>query len=403
MQNHRHKAIFSIIFTVCLVVPFSIDIFISGLPEIGQHFPGANISLLLSVALFGFALAQPFYGPLLDRFGRRPVLLAGLWIYTLASAQVMLANSFELLIIGRFIQTLGACSATISIYAIARDSYTEERLLRVMSSIMALMGISPAIAPLLGSLLNAEWGWRASFIFLFVMGCFFTVFVQFFFKETLTNKNREALTVKNIIMTYANLARNSKFLMYCVISGFSYSVLFSYFNLSPLFIIEQMHFSLISYGIIVAMNALAIVATTILIPMLAKKFSLLHIMRAGLMVILIGGVFMGLINVYLKPNLYTFMLPMGLTTTGIGMIRGTASASAMQLAAKQIAGSAAAFFNFITFVSGAFATIVTARLIHQIPGFGLFISLMALAGLGMMLLNKGRKPIASSAIEPGGE
>ena len=88
-----NKFIFNAILSVCIIVPFSNDIFISGFVEMKNYFDTANISLVLSVFFFGLAVSQPIYGPLLDRFGRRPVLLMGLWIFTLASAQVMLTHS----------------------------------------------------------------------------------------------------------------------------------------------------------------------------------------------------------------------------------------------------------------------------------------------------------------------
>ena len=265
-ETRSYKFIFLAVLSVCLVPPLSNDIFISGLPAINQHFPGANTALILSIALFGLALAQPFYGPLLDRFGRRPVLLTGLWIYTLASAQVMLTDSFTALLIGRFLQAIGACSAIITVFAIVRDTYQHDQLIKATGLIMAMIGISPTLAPLIGSLLNNVWGWRASFVFLFIIGCLFLGLIQFFFKETLLNKNTSALAWKNILGNYLRLAQQPNFLTYCILSGSSYSILFSYFNLSSLFIIQQMHFGLISYGLIVAVNAIAIITMAKLTP-----------------------------------------------------------------------------------------------------------------------------------------
>lgn len=384
MQKKYYAIIFLIILSVCLVVPFSIDIFISGFPAMSRYFPGANVSLILSVALLGLAVAQPIYGPLLDRFGRRPVLMVGLWIYTIASAQVMLTNSFTLLLIGRVIQALGACSAIISVFAIARDSYHEEKLIKATSLIMAMIGVSPAIAPLIGSLLNTLWGWRSSFIFLFIIGVFYALLVQIFFKETLLNKNHKALVFKNIFSNYLLLAKTPGFLMYCLTSGFSYSVLFSYLSLSSLFIIEQLHFNLINYGIIVAINALAIVVVAIFAPQLAKILSLSFTIKLGLSIIFFGGFLMWGVNLYFPTNIYTFMLPMFITTIGIGLIRPTASASALQLSPRQIAGSASAFFSFVSFIAGSIATTISAKLIYHVSSFGLFIMIMAISALLVM-------------------
>ncbi len=116
------RFIFTTILSVCVIVPLSNDIFISGMPAMKQYFAvGDNISWVLSFSLLGLAAAQLFYGPFSDRFGRKPVLLFGLLLYTFASAQVMSTDSFSWLLLGRFIQAMGACSAITSALAIARD------------------------------------------------------------------------------------------------------------------------------------------------------------------------------------------------------------------------------------------------------------------------------------------
>jgi Bcr/CflA subfamily drug resistance transporter len=381
MNTRRHTVFFTVILSVCVLVPLANDLFISGMPEMRNFFMGDNISLVFSISLLGLAVAQPFYGPLSDRFGRKPVLLAGLLIYTLASAQVMFANTFVPLLIGRFFQAIGVCSAIASALPIARDTCEQDELVKASSLIMAIMGAGPALSPLFGSFLNNQWGWRASFVFLFVLGCFYLLWISIFLKETHINKNMEALAFGQIWRNYANLAKQPNFLKYCFASGFSYGVLFSYINLSPFFIIEKMHFNLINFGIIVAINALAIITMAIFTPKIAKKLTLPFTMQLGLGIIFGSGLLMWLLNILFTENIYVFMIPIFLTTVGIGMIRTTASAGAMQLVQSQIAGSAAAFFNLFSFISGFLAINITTKLIHTVAGFGLFITVMGAAAL----------------------
>lgn len=376
-----HSFFFYLVLSVCLVVPFSIDLFISGLPAISHAFPGADVSWILSIALLGIAIAQPVYGPLLDRFGRKPVLLCGLFVYTLASLEIILVHSFTALLIGRFIQALGACSAIISAFAIVRDCYHGEQLIKAMSTVMALIGVSPALAPLLGSILNNKWGWKASFIFLFGVGCFYTLLILFFFKETQREKNYHALSLVHIGRNYNQLIKSAGFLPYALISALSYGILFSYFNLSSFFLIAQMHFGLIAYGWIVAFNALAIIIMAKYTPAIVSKITLLRALQLGVLLIFLGGIGMGLSSDYFGENLYTFMIPMFITTLGIGMIRPTAGAGAMHVAHHKMTGSAAALFNFISFIGSALATTVTAKIIGNVVDFGLFVIFMALAAL----------------------
>ena len=400
MPPKTHPYLFAVILTTCLVIPFSIDIFLSGLPAIAHHFLGSNVSLVLSVALLAFALVQPIYGPLLDRFGRRPVLIIGLWIYTLASAQVMLSDHFTWLLVGRFFQAIGGCSATIGILAIVRDSYSGKKLLQVTSIIMAMIGISPTLAPLLGSVLNDQWGWRASFVFLFIFGGFFLFIIQVFFKESLAVKNKDALRVRYILSNYAYLAKQHGFMIYAINGGLAFSVLFSYFSLSALFLIDQMHVSLIHYGLLVAANALALIFMALLAPTLHLRFSLNHLMHFSFIIMLLGGVLMWLCNAFHPANPTTFMLPMFLTTLGIGLVRPVSSTGIMQHAPNHLIGSTSALFNFIAFILGAVASAISALLIDGIAHLGVYIVVISLIGLSLSLVNPYIMTATLKIVEP---
>lgn len=370
-----------LIFMVCLVVPFSIDIFLASLPDMNIYFHNANSVLVMSIFLLGFSLSQPFYGPLLDRFGRRPVLLVGLLIFLLASWQLMFVNSFSFMLVLRFVQALGACSAVIAVPAIARDVYQNEELLKAISFIMTMIGVSPAIAPLFGSILAHFFNWRASFVFLFILGAFFISFVFFLFKETIAHKNYQALHVKNIVSNYAHLAKQKKFISPTITAALSYSVMFAYLNLSSMFILKQMHFSMLQYGIIITLNAIPIILMASLTPRIAKRISLTNIMQIGLGFIFIGGIMMWILNNFIVHNIYSFEFPIIVALVGIGLIRPSASASALGAAEKKIAGFASAFFNFTGFMAGAFSSAISSRIIINVENFGVFICFVALLAL----------------------
>ena len=380
--------LFALILTTCLVIPFSIDIFLSGLPAIAAHFPGQDVSLVLSVALIAFALVQPFYGPLFDRFGRRPVLITGLSIYTLASFQVMLSDHYSWLLVGRFFQAIGGCSATIGILAVVRDTYQGAQLLRVTSIIMAMIGVSPTLAPLLGSILNNQWGWRASFVFLFILGAFFLCLISLFFKESLLVKNKNALGFKNIFGNYALLAKLPGFLMYSIAGGIAFSVLFSYFSLSSFILIEHLHVSLITYGLLVAANALALIIMALIAPRLHRYFSLNTLMHGSFLIMLAGGALMWLLNTFNTPTPATFMIPMFLATLGIGLVRPVSSTGIMHLAPSHLTGSTSALFNFIAFMMGALSCTISSLYIHSTPHLGLSIIVLSLVGLCLPWLNQ---------------
>ncbi len=372
------KVLFYLSLSVCVIVPFSNDIFVSAIPEMSQFFHTNRIPLIISIFLLGLALSQPFYGPLSDRYGRKPVLLIGLIIFTLSSLAIVLTDSFPILVAARFVQALGACSAIVSALAIIRDACKPEEIVKATAIVMALIGVCPAIAPLLGSYFTTHWGWRSNFIYMLILGVFFTFIILFSFKETIANKNMDAHKIKHIGKNYLELLQKKALLNYCITSGFSYGALFSYFALSALFIIEQFKFSIIQYGWIVALNAVAIILMSIFAPKMARKITLAKTVFIGSLVLISGGIIMAATNYFFDPTIYSFMLPMFLCTLGIGTIRPTASGGAMSESPKKIAGSAAALFNFTSFAGGAIATTIASLLARTPYRFGLFIVILGI-------------------------
>ena len=137
----------------------------------------ATVQLTMPVFFIGLALGQLFYGPLSDRYGRRPPLLAGIALYTLASAACALAPSIETLLVGRFVQALGGCAGMTIAMAVVRDRYDPREGARTLSLLMLVMGIAPILAPLAGGWILVLFDWQAIFWLLTVFGlaCFLAV------------------------------------------------------------------------------------------------------------------------------------------------------------------------------------------------------------------------------------
>lgn len=388
-----------LILSVCMLVPMSIDIFISGLPAIHAHFPGHSVAMVMGASLLGITISQLFYGPLLDRFGRKPVILTGLLIFTIASVVIVQTTGFNTLLWARFIQAFGGTATVVGVMAITKDTFPKEQLMGKIGLVMAMIGVSPVVAPLIGSFANAHFGWRASFSLLVILGIFYLFVIGFIFKESIHAKNLEALKVSHIVKNYATLLGTGGFLSYCLTSGFTYCILFSYLNISAFIIIKDMGYHVVSYGVIVAVNAVVIVLMAKFSPNLAKKIGLNKTIHLGLAVIIAGGVLMYFLNQHTE-TLATFMVPMFVTTIGAGIIRPTANGGAMQLAPKPVIGSAAACFNFITFGMGAIASIYSLDFVKTVNEFSVFIIAFGLMPMVVMLIHslslRGQRPRQSS-------
>jgi len=149
--------------------PLSVDMYLASLPDMGRLLgaPASQVQLTISFYLFGFAIAQVFYGPLSDRHGRKPVLLAALAIYLTATLACALSTSIEALIAARFAQAVGSSGAIVLARAVVRDMYDGASLGRELSKIAAIMALAPLFAPLIGGVLQTLFGWRANFVGLF--------------------------------------------------------------------------------------------------------------------------------------------------------------------------------------------------------------------------------------------
>src|SRR3974390_1224520 len=150
--------------------PLSMDMYLPSLPDIGRtrQVPVLQGQLTISSYLFGFAVGQIFYGPVSDRLGRRPVLLAALVGYALATLGCAAAQSIDALIALRFVQALGGAGAIVLARAVVRDLYSGVRAGRELSLMGSIQALAPILAPVIGGALQTVFGWRASFILLVI-------------------------------------------------------------------------------------------------------------------------------------------------------------------------------------------------------------------------------------------
>lgn len=372
------RLFFLMLFSVCVVTPFGTDIFIASLPEINRIFVTKSAELAVSVFLLGLASTQLFYGPLLDRFGRKPVLIGGLALYVVASVVTVLSGSIEQLLIGRFFQAAGACGTIVSLLAIVQDIFPRQRRMAIIGAMMGIIGFCPVLSPVLGSYLQVHWGWRAGFVFLLALGIYCLVLVIVVLRETSVEKKPDALAPQVIFRKYLSLLSNGRFRSYALTSCFSYAILFSYVAVSPFFLIDHFELPVAYFGMVFATIAIPLVLMSYLAPVLTKNSSTYSMTVLAALTILLGALIMVGANLVLGEGPELLVIPMLIAAFGIGAINALAGAAALELFPGEDTGSASAMYNFFCFAGGA----VFSALISYLAGRSLLAFAVSLVVLG---------------------
>src|SRR6185312_3603791 len=203
-------ALTALLAALTAVGPLSTDMYLPSLPDIARDL-GASTPLVqftLSAYLIGFACGQIVYGPISDRHGRKPVLLAAVALFTFGTLVCMMSTSIEMLIVARTLQALGGTGAVVVTRAIVRDLYSGARAGRELSLIGSVMALAPVVAPIGGGVLQTAFGWRSIFIVLAVAGAAAFVVVWRSLPETLAKRAAEAASASSMVRSYRIVAGN---------------------------------------------------------------------------------------------------------------------------------------------------------------------------------------------------
>lgn len=235
MTKRRYYFLILILGALTALAPFSIDMYLPGFPGIARSFgiDTAQVSLSLSSFFIGISFGQVLYGPLIDRFGRKPPLYAGLLLYLGASAGCFFAPTIHLLIGLRFLQALGSCAAGVVSTAMVRDLFPVKDNAKIFSLLLLVLGASPMIAPSVGGFISTAFGWRAIFIVLFSLAFLVLLIAFFFLPESHQPDESHSLKAGPILMGFWKVIKVPKFITYAIGGGIALSGLFAYVADSP--------------------------------------------------------------------------------------------------------------------------------------------------------------------------
>jgi MFS transporter, DHA1 family, multidrug resistance protein len=374
------------------VSPFSIDMYLPAFPQIAHDLgtTQAEISLSVSGYFVGLAFAQLFYGPLLDRFGRKPPLYAGLSLFMLASIGCATARSPEVFIAFRLLQAIGGCGAGVGALAMVRDFFPVEESAKIISLLILVISVSPLFAPTIGSLITASAGWPWIFAVLSGHALMLIALLAFVLPEGHKPDPDISLRPGAIIKEFLNILALPQFAIYAVAGAFSFAGLFVYVTGAPIIFIGAFHVDQKVFGLVFAGLACAFIGGSQFNIWLSKRYQDQKIFRTALicqtiviLAILIGAWFdwYGLAATIVLLFLY---LPF------CGMAYPNAAAIALAPFDKNI-GSASALLGFLQMTIGAFAS-TGVGLLHASSTLPIYavMAVSTVVGLSILLISNRR-------------
>ncbi len=312
----------------------SIDMSLPAMPELQQTFRAgvSSVQLTLSVFLAGFALGQVLCGPLSDRRGRRPVLLAGLALFTLAGLMCASSTSLMMLVAARFVQGMGASVGPVVARAVVRDRFDARRASAVLSQITQVMIVAPLLAPTLGGYLLVNVGWPAIFALHGAGGALFFVACWRFLPETARPKGEdERARVQGAKAGLRAVLRHRASLRHALTTCFAYAGMFAYVGSSPFVLIDGFGVREENFGYFFALTALALlVSATVNRSLLKRRTPSLLILRRGVLILFAAGAALVLASGFGFGGLAGVIVPMMAYMFGQGLVMPNATAAAME-------------------------------------------------------------------------
>jgi DHA1 family bicyclomycin/chloramphenicol resistance-like MFS transporter len=324
----------------------------------------AEVQLVLTLYFLGIATGQLFYGPVSDRFGRRPVLIAGLIVFLCGSALCTLAWSLPILIAGRVMQALGGCAGLVLGRAIIRDVYDRDGSARGIAIVMMAMTVAPTVSPAIGAFAIEWFGWRAMFVLLAGFGAAVLAWTAAMLPET--RAQPVPLNLGGIGRSYRALLGAPAFLCFALCTAFTSASWFTFIASAPYLLSDALHEPPSTYGLMILLPMLAYMLGNALAARFARALGAGAMVVGGVVLSLASGLAMAGWCAYPGLSAWALFAPIAVSSIGNGLSQPTAMAAGLSVYPR-VAGAASGLIGFLQMAVSALGTFAVGALPHQGP------------------------------------
>jgi MFS transporter, DHA1 family, multidrug resistance protein len=344
----------------------SLNILVPAMPGLATKLAAdpARVQLTVSLYLMGLAAAQLVFGPLSDRFGRRPVVLAGLALATIASTAAIFAASIASLVIARVAQSLGASTGQTIGRAIIRDLYDRQHAASMIGLVTSVVVLMPMVAPLIGGILDTLLGWEAIFAFTAVLSFAICAWALLDLPET-RNLSLAPNSERHFRADLAALAASPRFFGYALCAGLGSAPFFSFLGAAPHVVVSMLGRTSAEYGLWFFVPSIGFMAGNFAVSRLTTRFGIDALIRWGIALTIAGCLLNVSVYVALPGwEMFTIFLPQIVIGFGNGLLLPTSIAGAVSIR-PQVAGTASGVTGFVQMGIAAVAAQLGGHVISQ--------------------------------------
>ncbi|MDR3531932.1 MAG: multidrug effflux MFS transporter [Rhodopila sp.] len=356
LRRRRAQAPFLLLVAMTACGTLGMHVIIPALPATARAL-GMSIGtaqLTITLYLIGLAIGQLLYGPVSDRFGRRPVLLVGLSLFTGASVVTALAPNATILIGARILQSIGGCAGLVLGRAAVRDGATAEKAAGQLALLTLVMAMVPAIAPAIGGYITAYIDWRASYVLLALFGGSTLLACALLMPETLSQPSTSR---RSMVTAYVRLLRSPRFLGYAVGGACSTTAFYGFMSASPFIFESQLHQPTQRVGLYYLLLMLGVAAGSFGANRVAGRLPLRTALRIANGLGILGASLFALADAGNMLTVATVVAPVSLFMVGAGMASPFALAGSVSVNPQAI-GAASGMYGFIQMGYGMLCTVV---------------------------------------------